>query len=270
MQQRRAERGAPQMATVAASSSKRRAEGLDDDEKYAFDTGGYVVLRGLLTPEEVRTCNDAIDAMTEHEGLIGSESYSGDSPLMRGRNNLYNRLARKIATLRPGSDVAAVADAVHAAAAAAPQAGRGRVPIEELGAVLGRYELDGWALSAEQVQALMGAAEQLSGEGFEPITGKPHRVSESADGLISVGCSNWRISGQLSWPQPYCEPFRELLCHPRLQSALDSILGKGYRLDHGPCAFSEGRPLAGAPIVASMRAELSAGACRRGNNARRM
>ena len=75
---------------------------MDEDEKYAFDTGGYVVLRQLLTPEEVATCNAAIDAMTDYSSLQGSESYSGSSPLMRGRENLYNRLAGPIAALHPG------------------------------------------------------------------------------------------------------------------------------------------------------------------------
>ena len=38
----------------------------------------------------------------------------------------------------------------------------------------------------------------------------------------------------LSWDQPYCEPFRELLVQPRVKSILDGILGIGFRLDHGP------------------------------------
>ena len=29
----------------------------------------------------------------DHESLVGSESYSGGSPLMRGTNNIFNRLA---------------------------------------------------------------------------------------------------------------------------------------------------------------------------------
>ena len=42
------------------------------------------------------------------------------------------------------------------------------------------------------------------------------------------------LGGMLSWDQPYCEPFRELLVQPRVKSILDGILGIGYRLDHGP------------------------------------
>jgi hypothetical protein len=208
--------------------------------RYAFDTGGYIVLRQLLTPEEVHECNEAIDAMTHYADLVGSESYSGGSPLMRGRVNLFNRLADPIMALLPSTGTvapSAATDAVHAAAEAVPQAGRGKIALEDLRAVLQRFELNGWKLNAEQIEALTETADNLSREGiWKPVAGKPHRLGEAADGLVSVGCSNWRIGGQLSWPQPHCEPFRELLCHPRLQPVLNTILGPGYRLDHGPCA----------------------------------
>jgi hypothetical protein len=45
---------------------------------------------------------------------------------------------------------------------------------------------------------------------------------------------NGESRGMLQWPQPHCEPFREALYHPRLGPVLDTILGRGYRLDHGP------------------------------------
>ena len=32
-----------------------------DDEKYLFDLNGYIIVRGVLTPEEVKAANDAID-----------------------------------------------------------------------------------------------------------------------------------------------------------------------------------------------------------------
>jgi hypothetical protein len=228
------------VAPAGTSASRRWEDGLDEDEKYAFDTGGYVVLRQLLTPEEVNACNEAIDAMTVFDELVGSESYSGGSPLMRGRFNLFNRLVDPIMTLQPSAGAVhaldAVADALHAAAEAVPQVDRGTIALEDLRAVLNRFELDGWTLNTEQVEALIQTADELSREGFKPVVGKPHRVGEARDGLISVGCSNWRISGQLSWPQPHCEPFREFLCHRRLQPVLNTILGHGYRLDHGPCA----------------------------------
>ena len=210
---------------------------MDEDEKYAFDTGGYVVLRQLLTPEEVDRCNAAIDAMTDYDTCVGSESYSSHE-WQRGSQNLFNRLAKPIAALRPGTNAAAVARALHTAVKeeASPPAVRATITVGQLRAALERFELDdGWKLPPAQVENLVGTGGQLAREGFEPVGGRPHRVSEPEDSdLLSVGCSNWRIGGQLEWPQPHCEPFRELLCHPRLQPVLDVVLGQGHRLDHGP------------------------------------
>lgn len=42
------------------------------------------------------------------------------------------------------------------------------------------------------------------------------------------------LGGMLAWERPWCEPFRELLVHPGVVPCLEVILGKGYRLDHGP------------------------------------
>ena len=35
-------------------------------------------------------------------------------------------------------------------------------------------------------------------------------------------------------PHPHCEPFREMLAHPKTTPHLNTILGEGWRLDHGP------------------------------------
>jgi ectoine hydroxylase-related dioxygenase (phytanoyl-CoA dioxygenase family) len=40
------------------------------------------------------------------------------------------------------------------------------------------------------------------------------------------------IGGMMAWPQPWCQPFRELLAHPVIMSVLVEILGDGFRLDH--------------------------------------
>ena len=42
------------------------------------------------------------------------------------------------------------------------------------------------------------------------------------------------LGGMLSWDRPWCEPYRKLLVHPRIKPYLEEILGKRYRLDHGP------------------------------------
>ena len=38
----------------------------------------------------------------------------------------------------------------------------------------------------------------------------------------------------LALPKPLCEPFREMLAHPGTTPHLNTILGEGWRLDHGP------------------------------------
>ena len=49
------------------------------------------------------------------------------------------------------------------------------------------------------------------------------------------GTSNRKdLGGMLAWERPWCEPFRAMLVHPRVMPYLYVILGKGYRLDHGP------------------------------------
>jgi ectoine hydroxylase-related dioxygenase (phytanoyl-CoA dioxygenase family) len=38
----------------------------------------------------------------------------------------------------------------------------------------------------------------------------------------------------LGWDRPYCEPFRDMIAHPKITPYLDVIVGKGFRLDAGP------------------------------------
>ena len=42
------------------------------------------------------------------------------------------------------------------------------------------------------------------------------------------------LTGMLGWERPGCEPFRDLLVHPTVTPYLETILGKAFRLDHGP------------------------------------
>jgi ectoine hydroxylase-related dioxygenase (phytanoyl-CoA dioxygenase family) len=52
----------------------------------------------------------------------------------------------------------------------------------------------------------------------------------------TLGGSSHRkdLGGMLAWEKPWCEPFRNMLIHPKVKPSLDWILGEGYRLDHGP------------------------------------
>ena len=40
-------------------------------------------------------------------------------------------------------------------------------------------------------------------------------------------------SGMLTWQPPWCQPFRDLLAHPKLIPYLNTLMGRGWKLDHG-------------------------------------
>ncbi len=42
------------------------------------------------------------------------------------------------------------------------------------------------------------------------------------------------FTGMLTWEHPWCDPFRELLAHPKAVPYLDTIHGRGWRMDHSP------------------------------------
>ncbi len=42
----------------------------------------------------------------------------------------------------------------------------------------------------------------------------------------------WHYNGMLTWPEPWCEPFRDLLAHPKVIPYLNTLLGRGWKLDH--------------------------------------
>lgn len=45
------------------------------------------------------------------------------------------------------------------------------------------------------------------------------------------------MGGMLTWPEPWCRPFRRLLAHPKLRPYLTELLGPGWRMDHAPQMF---------------------------------
>ena len=42
----------------------------------------------------------------------------------------------------------------------------------------------------------------------------------------------WHYDGMLTWPDPWCQPFRHLLAHPKVIPYLNTLLGRGWKLDH--------------------------------------
>jgi ectoine hydroxylase-related dioxygenase (phytanoyl-CoA dioxygenase family) len=45
------------------------------------------------------------------------------------------------------------------------------------------------------------------------------------------------FDGMLAWEPPWCDPFRELLVHPKAVPYLNTLHGRGWRMDHSPFAL---------------------------------
>jgi ectoine hydroxylase-related dioxygenase (phytanoyl-CoA dioxygenase family) len=59
------------------------------------------------------------------------------------------------------------------------------------------------------------------------------------------------FSGMMTWPKPWCQPYRDIIAHPKAIPYLNAIHGRGWRLDHEPFILtadkaSEGLILHGA------------------------
>ena len=63
----------------------------------------------------------------------------------------------------------------------------------------------------------------------------PHerRLEGDSRTLTSPVRQHW-MSGLLGWERPWCEPFRDLLVHPRIDPYLKELQGDGYRINQGP------------------------------------
>lgn len=46
-----------------------------------------------------------------------------------------------------------------------------------------------------------------------------------------------KLGGMLLWDRPWCEPFRDLIVHPKLVGYLNGFLGRGWHMDHMPTIF---------------------------------
>ena len=96
------------------------------------------------------------------------------------------------------------------------------------------YDLTGFlivrnVLSPEQLRLANAAIDSLD---LEP---SPSYAGDS--GALKGGGTSTRLGNSedlMGLPQPFCQPFREMLRHPAVAPALNTILGEGWRLDHGP------------------------------------
>lgn len=54
---------------------------------------------------------------------------------------------------------------------------------------------------------------------------------------LTTGRKRGLYSGMLAWEKPHCQPFRDLLVHQKSIPYLDTLFGRGWRMDHSPFAL---------------------------------
>ena len=96
------------------------------------------------------------------------------------------------------------------------------------------FDLNGYlvvegALTPEEVAACNGAIDR------NPDRMRIRTEEQSlARGSLALQGKQGRgdLGGMLTWPTPWCQPFRDLLAHPGIVPYLTELLGGGFRLDH--------------------------------------
>lgn len=80
---RPATKARPANTPARAMAAATQSAGLSPSEKFLFDTNGYLVLRGVFSPEEVASANAAIDANLDkaHERLGNLRNTEAGTPL---------------------------------------------------------------------------------------------------------------------------------------------------------------------------------------------
>ena len=87
------------------------------------------------------------------------------------------------------------------------------------------------ALAPEQVAALNEALDANHDKREEDVV---TAASEALKGKRYRGL----YEGMLTWDRPWCLPFREVLANPRIIPYLNTLLGRGWKLDHNPFIYT--------------------------------
>lgn len=61
--------------------------------------------------------------------------------------------------------------------------------------------------------------------------------SNTGNSTTLKGHKRGMFTGMLEWEHPWCDSFRDLLVHPKTIPLLDTLHGKGWRMDHSPFAL---------------------------------
>ena len=107
-------------------------------------------------------------------------------------------------------------------------------------------------LSAGELEALNAAfdANQHLSEDDENH-GPLQRDGHNSDGMTAFHDETQRRQvfwGMLEWPQPFCQPFRDLLCHPKIIPYLNTMMGPGWKMDHSPFMLCGGEGSTGLTL----------------------
>jgi hypothetical protein len=94
------------------------------------------------------------------------------------------------------------------------------------------YDLQGFLLVKEfltpdEVKALNAAFDANWNKCIDDPNSHP-------DGNMAGTHPRGYFSGMLTWDKPWCQPFRELLAHPKLIPYLNTMFGRGWKMDHSP------------------------------------
>ncbi len=85
------------------------------------------------------------------------------------------------------------------------------------------------ALSQDEVDALNEAIDQ--NDGRIKIRPPEQSLAQGSSALVAKQ-GRGDLGGMLTWPKPWCQPFRDLLAHPSMVPPLVEILRHDFRLDH--------------------------------------
>jgi ectoine hydroxylase-related dioxygenase (phytanoyl-CoA dioxygenase family) len=82
-------------------------------------------------------------------------------------------------------------------------------------------------LSTEEVAALNAAVDAN-------VDKKGEDGNSVAGGNLNGDFKRGMFSGMLTWENPHCLPFRHLLAHPKIIPYLNTMMGRGWKMDHSP------------------------------------
>ena len=85
-------------------------------------------------------------------------------------------------------------------------------------------------LSDEQVRALNEAVDANVDETTEGFFPEGATYGGGMDGPYQAAS----VRGMLTWDQPWCQPFRDIIAHPKLIPYLNTLFGQGWRMDQEP------------------------------------